>query len=210
MDNMMVTPYVSVVLPVYNGELYLRETIESVLAQSYPGIELIAVNDGSTDTSAEIISSYPGVKSITQENKGVPFARNAGVSASRGDFVAFIDQDDLWLSHKIQSQVEAMVAQPEAQYCITQQIFYLADNTEKPEWCPQEWLDKPLAGYSPSKSRKSRSSPAQKQVRAWSVAPRRNHPSWRGSSHQPTLQVPLVTVQTLLLPKHCNCRATCR
>lgn len=92
-------PFVSVVIPVYNAEKYLRACLDSVVAQSLREIEIICVDDGSTDASAAILREYaardPRVRVITQENAGVGPARNAGIRAARGEFVAFIDPDDL-------------------------------------------------------------------------------------------------------------------
>lgn len=100
---------VSVIVPVYNGCAFLAKTIESVLAQSYPAIELIAVDDGSTDESARLLAGYgPKITVISQVNQGVAAARNAGIRASSGEFVAFVDQDDCWLREKVTRQVELL------------------------------------------------------------------------------------------------------
>lgn len=97
---------VSVVIPNYNYAHYLRETIDSVLAQTYPNIEIIVVDDGSKDGSKEVLSSYGDkVRTIFQQNQGVSAARNNGVAASEGEFVAFLDADDAWLPTKVEKQV---------------------------------------------------------------------------------------------------------
>jgi glycosyltransferase involved in cell wall biosynthesis len=104
-------PLVSAVLPVYNGERFLRAAIESVLNQSYPAIEVVVVDDGSTDGSAAILGDYSGrIVSIRQSNVGVAQARNAGVRASHGEFVAFLDQDDWWRPAKIEKQMALCLA----------------------------------------------------------------------------------------------------
>ncbi len=88
-------PLISVIIPVYNGALYLKEAIESVLAQSYPSIEIIAVDDGSIDNSAEILRLFlPEIRCFYQQNAGVGAARNFGISVAKGDFISFLDQDD--------------------------------------------------------------------------------------------------------------------
>lgn len=98
---------VSVVIPNYNYALYLRETLDSVLAQTYPHIEIIVVDDGSEDGSREIFDSYgEKIRSIFQQNQGVSAARNNGVSHSNGEFIAFLDADDAWLPTKIEKQVQ--------------------------------------------------------------------------------------------------------
>jgi glycosyltransferase involved in cell wall biosynthesis len=88
---------VSIVIPVYNHERFLAEAIESALNQSWPDCEVVVIDDGSTDGSAAIIARYPGVRGIRQVNRGLAAARNAGLAASRGDVVIFLDADDrLW------------------------------------------------------------------------------------------------------------------
>jgi glycosyltransferase involved in cell wall biosynthesis len=100
------TPLVSVVLPVHNGQSYLRAAIESVLTQTHRPIELVVVDDGSTDASADLAASYgPRLVLVRQENGGVAAARNAGIRAARGDLIAFLDQDDWWLPAKLAKQV---------------------------------------------------------------------------------------------------------
>ena len=89
---------VSVVIPCYNAAPWLRETIESVLAQTHPVLEVIVVDDGSTDQSAEIAESFgPCVRVVRQSNQGESIARNNGIDLARGDWIAFIDADDIWL-----------------------------------------------------------------------------------------------------------------
>ena len=107
----MAAPLVSVILPVYNGSGCLRDAVESVLAQTYQPVELIAVNDGSTDDSADILAAYGSrLVLINQANGGVARARNAGLAAARGEFVAFLDQDDWWLPEKVAKQVELFLS----------------------------------------------------------------------------------------------------
>lgn len=92
---------VSVVVPVYNGAAYIAESLESVLSQTPAPLEVIVVDDGSTDESFEIISTYP-VASTRQENSGPAVARNVGIEQAGGDLVAFIDADDLWPEGKLE------------------------------------------------------------------------------------------------------------
>jgi len=87
---------VSAVMPVCNGERYVAEAVASVFAQSRVPDEFIAVDDGSTDSSAAILARYPGIRLVSQANAGCASARNRGVAAATGDVIAFIDQDDLW------------------------------------------------------------------------------------------------------------------
>ncbi|MGH7931959.1 MAG: glycosyltransferase family A protein [Candidatus Binataceae bacterium] len=89
---------VSVIIPIFNGAATVAEAIESVLAQSYVTVELIVVNDGSTDATAAVLARYAGrIRVIDQLNGGIATARNAGVRASHGDYLAFLDCDDTWM-----------------------------------------------------------------------------------------------------------------
>ena len=98
---------VSVVIPVYNAEKYLEETLASVFAQTYPHIEIVAVDDGSKDRSIQILEQYPGrIHVIKQSNSGAAAARNRGAREAKGKWIAFLDADDLWMPDKVQRQLE--------------------------------------------------------------------------------------------------------
>ncbi|HEY5708917.1 MAG TPA: glycosyltransferase family 2 protein [Solirubrobacterales bacterium] len=110
----MAEPTVTAAIPVHNGEAYLAEAIESVLAQERPCDQVVVVDNGSTDRSAEIARSYaPRVEVIYEPRRGVSAARNAAMRALRGDFVAFLDADDLWRPEKTALQLSAFAAEPE-------------------------------------------------------------------------------------------------
>lgn len=96
---------VSVIIAVWNGENYLEKAIENVLKQDDPNKELIVVNDGSTDLTAQIIQKWsPYIISIEQKNQGLGSARNRGIQAATGEFLAFLDHDDLWHEKKLSTQ----------------------------------------------------------------------------------------------------------
>ena len=100
-------PLVSVVIPNYNYEKFITETIESVLAQTYKNIEIIVVDDGSKDKSLEVLAEFGDkIQVVQQKNAGVSAARNHGVSLSKGAFIAFLDADDVWLPEKLERQIE--------------------------------------------------------------------------------------------------------
>ena len=105
---------VSAVIPVYNGERFLGEAIESVLAQSAPPAELIVVDDGSTDGSADLAGMYPGVRVHRLAHAGVSAARNAGGALSKGNCIAFLDADDFWHPRKLELQSSALERSPDA------------------------------------------------------------------------------------------------
>lgn len=103
----MAEPLISVVIPTYNRAHYVCEAIDSVLAQTYKNIEIIAVDDGSTDNTKDIIQQYSSrIKYIYQNNAGPSAARNNGIKQSNGDLIAFLDSDDIWLAEKLERQVE--------------------------------------------------------------------------------------------------------
>lgn len=111
--NFMFSPLVSVIIPVYNGEKYLAEAIESVMAQTYQPVEIIVVDDGSTDGSAKIARSYSEtVRYYYQPNSGSGAARNTGVQRSLGGLLAFLDADDLWVKRKLACQMQILKADP--------------------------------------------------------------------------------------------------
>jgi glycosyltransferase involved in cell wall biosynthesis len=99
-------PLVSVVIPVYNGERFLGAAIESVLHQSLQDLEIIVVDDGSTDATPQILAAYASrIRVYRQPNRGVASARNAGAARARGTYLAFLDADDVWLREKLARQM---------------------------------------------------------------------------------------------------------
>jgi glycosyltransferase involved in cell wall biosynthesis len=107
-------PKVSIIIPTYNRSNLLRLTIESVLAQTYPNIEIIVVDDDSTDDTAAVIEQYAGrVIYIKQANQGASVARNTGFQAASGEYINFLDDDDLLMPTKIERQVQVLDSHPE-------------------------------------------------------------------------------------------------
>lgn len=108
------TPLVSVIIPVYNYDRYLAEAIESVLNQTYRRLEVIVVDDGSTDRSSEVAKGFAdrGVRYCYQDQAGIGLARNAGVELAQGDFIAFLDADDRWPEEKLARQLGAFENDP--------------------------------------------------------------------------------------------------
>jgi glycosyltransferase involved in cell wall biosynthesis len=105
---------VSVIIPTYNCENYICETIDSVFAQTYQDFEIIVVDDGSTDNTKEVLKKYSDrIRYFFQEKSGPSVARNAGVRASLGEYLAFLDSDDIWLRNKLEIQIKIMDSSPE-------------------------------------------------------------------------------------------------
>ena len=134
-------PLVSVVIPAHNGEAYLAQAIESVLAQTWPHTELLVVDDGSTDSSAEIAAGYDGVTLIRQENRGVAAARNRGAAEAEGELLSFLDQDDLFRPEKIERQLRTLEEQPEAGICACQVKIFVEPGLPRPPWLPPNLVD---------------------------------------------------------------------
>ena len=99
---------VSVVLPVYNGELYVDNAVQSVLRQTYSNLELIIIDDGSTDSTWSIVNGYDDerVVLVNISNRGVSEARNVGIGRAKGSYIAFIDADDIWRIDKLEIQLK--------------------------------------------------------------------------------------------------------
>jgi glycosyltransferase involved in cell wall biosynthesis len=144
-------PLVSVVVPVYNCQSYLPEALESALAQTYRPIEVIVVDDGSTDDSAHAAQRFmPPVRYRWQPHSGAAAARNLGVDLARGSFVAFLDADDLWTEPKLMLQMEAFDADP-----VLDMVFGHVQQFVSPELAgtgevPVRLSTEELPGYAPS------------------------------------------------------------
>ena len=122
---------ISVIIPTFNRAEFLKEAIQSVLDQDYflasekeAHFELIVVDDGSADNTREVVHSFESdIRYIYQENRGVSAARNVGLQNAKGDFIAFLDSDDLWKGDKIRVQMSLMNTIPRAKMCYTDEIW---------------------------------------------------------------------------------------
>lgn len=109
----MAGPLVSVVIPTFNRANTVGETIDSVLEQTYPNIEVIVVDDGSKDNTQEVLAAYgPRIRNVRQENAGQMVARNRGIRSARGEIVCFLDSDDLWLPRCVERHVDVLQVAP--------------------------------------------------------------------------------------------------
>lgn len=129
----MKTPLVSIIIPAYNAARYIKEALESALHQTYPNCEVVVVDDGSTDHTRKILEPYMEegkIRYIYQKNKGLAGARNAGIRAARGAYIALLDADDLFLPEKVREQVEALESHPSYGVCYCD-ILHFTDTTPR-------------------------------------------------------------------------------
>jgi glycosyltransferase involved in cell wall biosynthesis len=145
----MLHPLISCIVPVFNGERYLREAIDSILAQSYSRLEVIVTDDGSTDGTPMVIAGFGNrIRSLRQVNQGPATARNLGIRAARGEFVAFLDADDLWHPEKLERQIARFQARPKLQYCLAHaQNFWVAEMRAEAAKYQSHRISQPLPGY---------------------------------------------------------------
>lgn len=145
----MTPPLVSCVVPVYNGERFLAEALESVLAQTHPRIDLVVVDDGSTDGTAAVARSFGDrVRYVRQENAGPAAARNRGLEHARGAFVGFLDADDLWVESKTETQLARFRERPELAFCVSlTQNFWEEEVRDEADRMRGRARSQPLPGY---------------------------------------------------------------
>ncbi len=120
MDKNVKFPLVTVSMVVFNGELHIREAIESILNQSFTDLELLIINDGSTDATLDIINQFkdPRIRLLSNDgNKGVAFTRNRSLQEARGVYFAILDSDDIAKPNRLEIQVNFMNAHPETAIC---------------------------------------------------------------------------------------------
>jgi len=134
----MTNPLVTVIVPVHNGERFLRSALESLYAQDYQPFEVVLVDDGSSDGSAAIARTFPGLRYLRQENQGQAAARNTGLSLARGEFVAYLDDDDLIPPHKLRRQAKYLVANPQVGCVLARQQIMLEPDVDPPEWLSRD------------------------------------------------------------------------
>ncbi|MGA2565115.1 MAG: glycosyltransferase family A protein, partial [Steroidobacteraceae bacterium] len=137
---------ISCIVPVFNGARFLGEALDSILAQTLPPTEIIVVDDGSIDATAEVAAAYaPRVSVVRQANAGPASARNRGIDLATGEFISFLDADDLWHKEKLARQMQALIADASAGFCITYlQNFWVEELAEEREQLRDHTFAKPL------------------------------------------------------------------
>jgi glycosyltransferase involved in cell wall biosynthesis len=146
---MDVSSLISCIVPVYNGEKYLGEAIESIFKQTCQPIEIIIADDGSTDGTAKVARRYgEQIRYVKQPNAGPAAARNLGINVATGEFLAFLDADDVWGPEKSALQMARFQARPELEYCVGYvQNFWIPELREEEERFREHRISKPLPGY---------------------------------------------------------------
>jgi glycosyltransferase involved in cell wall biosynthesis len=126
---------VSVIVPAFNAAWCVRRAVDSVLTQSFRGFELIVVDDGSTDDTAAILAGYgDALRVVSKPNGGLSSARNAGIAAAQGKYVAFLDADDWWLPGKLATQVALMESRPDLLFCSTASGVQTPEGQRLADW----------------------------------------------------------------------------
>jgi glycosyltransferase involved in cell wall biosynthesis len=136
-------PLVSVILPTFNSERFLVDTLQSVLTQDYRAFEIIAVDDGSTDGTLDLLRAQSEVAWIEQPHRGVAAARNTAIAGARGSILSFLDSDDLWPSDRLTVAVAHLEAHPDVGYVLGRQRMFAEPGCPVPSWVRPEWLAEP-------------------------------------------------------------------
>jgi glycosyltransferase involved in cell wall biosynthesis len=142
-------PLVSCIVPVFNGERYLREALDSIFAQPYRPIEVIVVDDGSTDATPAVLATYADrILSFRQANAGPAAARNHGVREARGELIAFLDADDLWHVDKLVRQIACLDTHADRGGCVTHaRNFWIDELQEEAAQFRGHRITQPMPGY---------------------------------------------------------------
>jgi len=140
-------PLVSVIIPAFNCASFIGDALTSVFDQSYAHVEILVIDDGSTDETPHIVQGRPGVRYFRQGNRGPSVARNAGVSAAAGDYIAFLDADDLWTPDKLARQVSLLQQFPEAAFAFADMRLISQENRTEPSMFEKYCLNEEFFGH---------------------------------------------------------------
>lgn len=141
---------VSVIVPVWNGARFLAECLESLLAQDHGALEVIVVDDGSTDDSRAVAERFADVRTLHHDHAGVGASRNLGIRASRGQVIGFCDSDDTWKPHKARVQLEYLAEHPDVDLVLCRQDTIFEPGVDAPAWLIPDQRFGDLDGVSPT------------------------------------------------------------
>jgi len=134
-------PLVSIIIPAYNVANYIKESIQSVLVQTYRNFEIIVVNDGSTDQTSQILSDIDSIQLFNTPNRGAASARNFGISKARGEYIAFLDADDIWLPEKLEKQLKLFQNNDQLGLVFTETIGFDEEGFREPLFSKTKLLE---------------------------------------------------------------------
>ncbi len=145
-------PLISVMMPTYNNAKYIKQALESIYAQNYSNIEIIVVDDGSTDNTKEILQQYKDIKYFYIEHKGISVARNTALENAKGEYIAFLDSDDYWLPNKLNTQMQYFKDHPDCEIVFTKYENFFEDEKLKTNKraMHEKMMEKFLKQYLPS------------------------------------------------------------
>ncbi|EWT04288.1 hypothetical protein N864_02135 [Intrasporangium chromatireducens Q5-1] len=135
---MSVAGLVTVVVPAFNAEQFLGDALRALAAQDYPQVEIVVVDDGSSDQTNELATRTPGVHLVTQENAGPSAARNTGMAVGNGEFFTFCDADDRFRADKVSKQVRYLREHPEVGCVLVHHQTFFESDVTRPEWLTDE------------------------------------------------------------------------
>lgn len=141
---------VSVIIAAHNGQRYIGEALQSVIQQSHAPLEIIVVDDSSRDGTKHIVEQYPTARYVRVDYSNTPRTRQHGALLARGHWLAFLDQDDIWMPDKLSHQLRYLHENPALDAVIGMQYIFLQPGYEKPHWLKHNFLERPLPGYLPS------------------------------------------------------------
>lgn len=142
-------PLVSVIIPVFNGEKYIAEAIESVLNQTYQNYEIIFIDGNSTDKTPIIAQSYPQIRYFLQNSQGITNGYNEGIDEAKAELITFLSCDDIWTHDKLKIQVNYMIDNPEIQYSVGKVKLFLEEGNLPPSGFKTELLEGDHIGIIP-------------------------------------------------------------
>ncbi|MBW1790042.1 MAG: glycosyltransferase family 2 protein [Deltaproteobacteria bacterium] len=145
----MESPLISVVIPVFNGERFLKVSLDSIFGQSYRPLEVIVIDDGSTDGTQQVVKQYPEkIRYRRQDNSGAPSARNRGIGLAKADFISFADADDLWHPAKLERQMARLEAEPTLDVVVVHaQNFWMPELAREYERVKDQRRSKAIPAY---------------------------------------------------------------